>query len=73
VAGNRGKIFMLGFNRWHLSIVLSAILCSAAVAWLALEILIPAPPKKIAIATSQRNQSTRLSVTAIGRSLLAPA
>ena len=47
---------MLGFNRWHLSIVLSAILCSAAIAWLALEILIPAPPTKITIATGQRNQ-----------------
>ena len=47
---------MLGFNRWHLSIVLSAILGGAAIVWLALDILIPAPPKKIAIATGQRNQ-----------------
>jgi TRAP-type uncharacterized transport system substrate-binding protein len=47
---------MLGFNRWHLVIVLSAILCSAAIVWLALEILIPSPPKKITIATGQRNQ-----------------
>jgi uncharacterized protein len=47
---------MLGFNRWHLFVVLSAILCSAAIVWLALEILIPSPPKKITIATGQRNQ-----------------
>jgi hypothetical protein len=38
---------MLGFNRWHLSIVLAAILGGAAIVWLALAILIPAPPKKI--------------------------
>jgi TRAP-type uncharacterized transport system substrate-binding protein len=55
-AANRGEIFMLGLNRWHLFFVLSAILCSAAIVWLALEILIPAPPKKITIATGQRNQ-----------------
>jgi TRAP-type uncharacterized transport system substrate-binding protein len=47
---------MLGFNRWHLSIALSAILGGAAIVWLALEILIPAPPKKITIATGQSNQ-----------------
>jgi TRAP-type uncharacterized transport system substrate-binding protein len=47
---------MLGFNRGHLSIVLSAILGGAAIVWLALEVLIPAPPKKITIATGQRNQ-----------------
>ena len=47
---------MLGFNRWHLSIVLAAILGGAAIVWLALAILIPAPPKKITIATGQRNQ-----------------
>ena len=47
---------MLGLNRWHLFIVLSAILCSAAVAWLALETLVPSPPKRITIATGQRNQ-----------------
>ena len=47
---------MLGFNRWHLSIVLAAILGGASIVWLALEILIPAPPKKITIATGQRNQ-----------------
>jgi hypothetical protein len=50
------RIFMLGFNRWHLSIVLAAILGGAAIVWLALEVLIPAPPKKITIATGQRNQ-----------------
>jgi hypothetical protein len=55
-AANRGEIFMLGINRWHLSIVLSAVLCGAAIVWLALEILIPSPPKKITIATGQRNQ-----------------
>jgi len=55
-AANRDEIVMLGFNRWHLSIVLAAILCSAAIVWLALEILIPSPPKKITIATGQRNQ-----------------
>jgi TRAP-type uncharacterized transport system substrate-binding protein len=47
---------MLGFNRWHLSIVLSAILGGAAIVWLALEILIPSPPKRITVATGQRNQ-----------------
>jgi TRAP transporter TAXI family solute receptor len=56
VAANRGEIFMLGFNRWHLSFVLAAILGGAAIVWLALAILIPAPPKKITIATGQRNQ-----------------
>jgi len=55
-AANRGEIFTLGFNRWHLSIALSVILGGAAIVWLALEILIPAPPKKITIATGQRNQ-----------------
>jgi TRAP transporter TAXI family solute receptor len=55
-AANSGEIFMLGFNRWHLSIVLSAILGGAAIVWLALEILIPSPPKKITVATGQRNQ-----------------
>jgi TRAP-type uncharacterized transport system substrate-binding protein len=55
-AANWGEIFMLGFNRWHLSIVLSAILGGAAIVWLALEILIPSPPKKITVATGQRNQ-----------------
>jgi TRAP transporter TAXI family solute receptor len=52
----RARIFMLGFNRWHLSFVLAAILGGAAIVWLALEVLIPAPPKKITIATGQRNQ-----------------
>lgn len=47
---------MLGFNRWHLSMVLATILGGAAIVWLALEILIPSPPKKITIATGQRNQ-----------------
>jgi hypothetical protein len=47
---------MLGFNRWHLSFVLAAILGGAAIVWLALAVLIPAPPKKITIATGQRNQ-----------------
>jgi TRAP-type uncharacterized transport system substrate-binding protein len=56
VAANWGEIFMLGLNRWHLSFVLAAILGGAAMVWLALAILIPAPPKKIAIATGQRNQ-----------------
>jgi TRAP-type uncharacterized transport system substrate-binding protein len=55
-AANWGEIFMLGFNRWHLSIVLSAILGGAAIVWLALEILIPSPPKRITVATGQRNQ-----------------
>ena len=56
VAANRGENFVLGFNRWHLSIALAAILGGAAIVWLALAILISAPPKKIAIATGQRNQ-----------------
>jgi TRAP transporter TAXI family solute receptor len=56
VAANWGETFTLGFNRWHLSIVLAAILGGAAIVWLALAILIPAPPKKITIATGQRNQ-----------------
>lgn len=47
---------MLGFNRWHLSMVLATILGGAAIVWLALEILIPSPPRKITIATGQRNQ-----------------
>ena len=64
---------MLGFNRWHLSMVLATILGGAAIVWLALENLIPSPPKKITIATGQRNQTTRLSASAIGRSWLAPA
>lgn len=36
--------------------VLATILGGAAIVWLALEILIPSPPKKITIATGQRNQ-----------------
>lgn len=36
--------------------MLSAILGGAAIVWLVLEILIPSPPKKITIATGQRNQ-----------------
>src|ERR1700675_3941204 len=47
---------MLGYTRRHLLVVLAAILCSAGVAWLALEIFIPAPPKKITIATGVKNQ-----------------
>jgi len=47
---------MLGYTRRHLFMVLAAILCSAAVAWLMLEILIPAPPKKITIATGVKDQ-----------------
>ncbi len=36
--------------------VLATILGGAAIVWLALEILIPSPPRKITIATGQRNQ-----------------
>ncbi|HWS07427.1 MAG TPA: hypothetical protein VN362_06310 [Xanthobacteraceae bacterium] len=54
-AANWNEIFMLGFNRWHLSMVLATILGGAAIVWLALEILIPSPPKKN-VATGQRNQ-----------------
>jgi TRAP-type uncharacterized transport system substrate-binding protein len=54
-AANWNEIFMLGFNRWHLSMVLATILGGAAIVWLALEILIPSPPKKT-VATGQRNQ-----------------
>jgi TRAP-type uncharacterized transport system substrate-binding protein len=43
---------MLGFNRWHLLRTVAAMLCVAGVAWLASVYLIPAPPSKIAIATS---------------------
>ena len=43
---------MLGFNRWHLLKMAAAILCVAGVVWLALVYLIPAPPRKIKIATS---------------------
>ena len=44
---------MLGFDRWQLLKTLSAILTIAGLAWLALTYLIPAPPSKITIATSQ--------------------
>jgi TRAP-type uncharacterized transport system substrate-binding protein len=47
---------MLGYTRRHLFMVLAAIFCSAAVAWLMLEIFIPAPPKKITIATGVKDQ-----------------
>jgi len=43
---------MLGFNRWQYLRTAAAILCIAGLAWLALGYLIPAPPSKIAIATS---------------------
>jgi TRAP-type uncharacterized transport system substrate-binding protein len=45
---------MLGFDRWHVLKVLAAMLCIAGFAWLALAYLIPAPPSKITIATSLR-------------------
>src|SRR5574338_216581 len=48
----RGQTAMLGFNRWHLLKMAAAILCVAGVVWLALVYLIPAPPRKIKIATS---------------------
>jgi TRAP-type uncharacterized transport system substrate-binding protein len=43
---------MLGFNRWHLLKGLGAILCIAGIVSLALIYFIPAPPSKIAMATS---------------------
>ena len=43
---------MLGFNRGLLFRTVAAMLCIAAIAWIALAYLIPAPPSKIAIATS---------------------
>ena len=42
---------MLGFNRWHLFKILTAILFIAGIGWLALDYFIPAPPSKITIAT----------------------
>jgi TRAP-type uncharacterized transport system substrate-binding protein len=44
---------MLGFDRWLLLKTLSAILTIAGLVWLGLADLIPAPPSKITIATSQ--------------------
>src|SRR4029079_6358808 len=43
---------MLGFNRGLLFRIVAAMLCVAGLAWIALAYLIPAPPSKIAIATS---------------------
>jgi TRAP-type uncharacterized transport system substrate-binding protein len=43
---------MLGFNRWHLLKGLATILCIAGIVSLALTYFIPAPPPKIAMATS---------------------
>jgi TRAP transporter TAXI family solute receptor len=43
---------MLVPNRWYLFRIVTAILCIAGVAWLALVYFIPAPPTKITIATS---------------------
>jgi TRAP-type uncharacterized transport system substrate-binding protein len=43
---------VLGFNRGLLFRTVAAMLCIAAIAWIALAYLIPAPPSKIAIATS---------------------
>ena len=48
---------MLGFNRWHLFKGLAAILCIAAIVWLALAYFIPAPPSTIAIAMSFKGSS----------------
>ncbi len=45
---------MLGYTRQHLFVVLAATLLVAAAVWLALEILLPPPPTKIAIAGSFR-------------------
>jgi hypothetical protein len=49
---SRGERFMLGFNRWHLLKGLGAILCIAGIVSLALIYFVPAPPSKIAMATS---------------------
>ena len=43
---------MLGYTRQHLLAVIVAASCLGGVIWLALEIAIPAPPTKIAIAGS---------------------
>ena len=43
---------MLGITRWHLFRLLAATVCVAALAWLGMEYLIPAPPSQIVIATS---------------------
>jgi TRAP-type uncharacterized transport system substrate-binding protein len=45
---------MLGFNRWHLFKGLAAILCTAAIVWLALAYFIPAPPSTITIAMAYK-------------------
>ena len=48
----RGEGFMLGFNRWHLLTGLAATLCMVGIVSLALIYFFPAPPSKIAIASS---------------------
>jgi len=45
---------MLGYTRRHLFLALAVTLCVVGIVWLALAILIPAPPSKIAIAGSFR-------------------
>jgi TRAP transporter TAXI family solute receptor len=47
-----GEIFMLGFGRWHLFKGLATIFGILAITSLALVYFIPAPPKKISIATA---------------------
>jgi hypothetical protein len=56
---------MLGFDRWQLLKTLSAILTIAGLVWLALAYLIPAPPSKITIATSQAGDHYQSSARAI--------
>ena len=48
--------FMLGITRWHVFKILAAILCIAALTWLGMAYLIPAPPSQITIATSPEGE-----------------
>jgi TRAP transporter TAXI family solute receptor len=43
---------MLGYTRWHLTLVIVATLVLIGAIWIALDVLIPAPPKRIVIAGS---------------------
>src|SRR5262245_56994203 len=50
------KPFMLGITRWHVFKIAAAILCIAALTWLGVAYLIPAPPSQITIAASPRGE-----------------
>src|SRR6478752_693778 len=47
---------MLGITRWHVFKIMAAILCIAALTWLGVTYLIPAPPSQITIATSPEGE-----------------